>query len=858
MPETATPTDGPISLLRSIEQAESSLFLSYTADLGFFERFAYREIRRQEAKATVVSDPTKLNADPALVSGSGARYVSGVALLEGGYPFHPKLIVIGGTERVSIAIGSGNLTISGWHKNAELWTFAHADQDQTPRLIGDVARFLNQLIDGRIRLSSTVVPAVSELAELLAGFETADEGPAAVSSLDGPIIDHLPEGPVDELRVYSPFFDRRLNALEALRERLLPQHLEIRLQRTTSVDGNLLSTWAEDNGATLLWCDEHPYRHGKLLEWRNGSTWSSLTGSPNLSAPALLHGVSATGNRANCELAVVSEAGGSIAPPGNEMDDQGPSSLTFSSREVEEEGSSVTILAATLDSSNGLVIQLAAPLPTPARIQTHSDEHEWVMVEPLSQLGSGESQFLIPICPIPPGSAIRLFGDDLTSNTAFITDPDRATRRPWKKIGPEVGTLSETLEDGNFKVIYEIAEKLGSQLLASGIASPSPATSKPAVHAKTPRSSEKTLADYLAVSTTVLPESWTRWALGLPPLPGFGTQSGPSPEIHLVDETGDEAADAGIDPEPDEPPSVPLTIENASPHRRRSMRQFCESALERCRNWPDSMRLMIGRLVLNGVAGKLWNEAESDPILVRMIGELSKSGDPRLTVEAEAAATYVGIALAILRSRFDVLSVYTEERVRFGQAADLGRETLEHFSPALVAETGSELFPKLGETITSEYIEMVVERIRTPMDPVQAALKMIGEETNLRVTSEDGRLEVLDPLPSSFVHQLLRIASFVDGPESVVFGTIDGGVIVEAIWNEPDLVILRHNENGTLGRWFRGNNTHPRTVTANWVIGVPDRDNLPTPADMWMPGQEPPEEIRWVIEELATLPNGVR
>jgi hypothetical protein len=52
------------------------------------------------------------------------------------------------------------------------------------------------------------------------------------------------------------------------------------------------------------------YWHGKLVQWRRGKTRWSLTGSPNLSAPALLR----TTANGNCELALLHEAHDDLAP----------------------------------------------------------------------------------------------------------------------------------------------------------------------------------------------------------------------------------------------------------------------------------------------------------------------------------------------------------------------------------------------------------------------------------------------------------------------------------------------------------------------------------------------------------------
>ncbi len=60
----------------------------------------------------------------------GRSYVAGLASCSGA--FHPKLVVIAGAERVTVAVGSGNLTMAGWQANHELWTVVHGGPTAAP------------------------------------------------------------------------------------------------------------------------------------------------------------------------------------------------------------------------------------------------------------------------------------------------------------------------------------------------------------------------------------------------------------------------------------------------------------------------------------------------------------------------------------------------------------------------------------------------------------------------------------------------------------------------------------------------------------------------------------------------------
>src|SRR5207244_1574810 len=104
----------------------------------------------------VIGDARMSLPDPRAARNAGTRYVHGLAALPSGRAFHPKLTAIVGTQRATVAIGSGNLSTGGWNLNAETWTVATAHMDRCPILITQVADWL-------VTLSQ--VCAISPLAE---------------------------------------------------------------------------------------------------------------------------------------------------------------------------------------------------------------------------------------------------------------------------------------------------------------------------------------------------------------------------------------------------------------------------------------------------------------------------------------------------------------------------------------------------------------------------------------------------------------------------------------------------------------------------------------------------------------------
>ena len=147
-------TRSPFLLLREAEPAEEVLILTYAASLEFFERFALGEARGLQAATTVISDASMVTVDPVSVRGAGVRYVEARAVCPGHAAFHPKLLIIAGRDHATVAIGSGNLTLAGWHGNEELWATVYADTDRGPSTMRQVSVFLRALADGRVALSA--------------------------------------------------------------------------------------------------------------------------------------------------------------------------------------------------------------------------------------------------------------------------------------------------------------------------------------------------------------------------------------------------------------------------------------------------------------------------------------------------------------------------------------------------------------------------------------------------------------------------------------------------------------------------------------------------------------------------------
>ena len=290
----------PLRALLDPSDAEEILILSFTANLGFFTRAAAGRARSRGARVSLVSDLSQTNFDPEAVRGAGSDWLDGRVWCRGA--FHPKLIVIGATDSTTVLVGSGNATPDGWVDNAELWVRIDATAESCPNTVIALAAWLEELPDV-VERSPGVGETFDIVAKVLRRYPATFDGPRLVHNLDGPIRSALPQGPVDELFVSTPFHDPSSRTLASLCEHLRPSRLTVMVQESFRYDGpaldDVVGRW---NGQVVSNADKR-YHHGKLFEWAGPHGRFALVGSPNCTGAAL--GKSARDQGGNCEIGLI-------------------------------------------------------------------------------------------------------------------------------------------------------------------------------------------------------------------------------------------------------------------------------------------------------------------------------------------------------------------------------------------------------------------------------------------------------------------------------------------------------------------------------------------------------------------------
>jgi hypothetical protein len=840
---------GPSRLLRSLEQAEQLLLLTYVADLAFFERQVLGEAREIGAATTVIADAAMTYGSPLAVRMAGRRYLDCRALCPGGGAFHPKLIVAAGRQEATVAIGSGNLSVPGWHGNEELWTVLHVDQDGGPRAIGQVGGFLRELAASAVDLPVEGEGALLRVARLLEGHSTELPGPRLVSSLGTQIVAQLPAGPVEELTAYAPFHDRRLDGLEAVIERMRPRRLTVYVQPQTRVDGGRLAALVERHGGRVAWCADSPYRHGKLIEWVSSSGREALTGSPNLSSWALTGTVGAAGN---LELGLVGPIEAPLAPVEVPPPSDGLSRLEPVEPKERDAGepASVALLLSATQLPTGLVsIRLSHGLAEQAVLQAFDPVQDVWLSVPGIDIPAETGEFQVPPVGLAAGRAVRVRVGAWLSNVVYVCDPERAARRPFKRIGRATGTPVEVFEDGRLNDLLEDAIALKAQLLELRESAPSTAGERAGGPGG---ATSQELSDYLAVCASVADEATVDWALARPALPALG--GGYDSPGSLSDETGDEAAESEAE---SKAPSWDLqaAIRRAGDGRRRALRRFCNDVVKHGRDWPHLLRAMGARYVINAVGAELWPDcSERNRLLIGLIEVLAED-DGEWTAEDRAAeASYAVICIAMLAAEVTRRWVNDEDTIAFETATRAGAGLLPDADQARVEAIVADLREAHGGEIESGEIWELVEELRHPLFGAELAAERLGDAGALAHALSPDAIELLEPLPAGIVEwSLFRALGFAasDGPIEVRAGTAK--LACRAVWRKPWLAIERRGSRGSFGNVYRlserislqalVNSQRPSEPAAEW---------LPDPTETWMVGQPVPPRAASLLSTQAS------
>lgn len=802
-------------------QATEAMLLTFNADLSFFEARALGLCQATGARVTILADAGVWDPDPRGTRSAGRGYHLGLVSTRGA--FHPKVVVVVGPKRAVVAIGSGNLTMSGWQSNAETWTVFTGDTTTAPAALTTVVELLDDLtgmVDpvARSGLSRTA----TELSALLGRSVLDDTGHRILTSFRAPILTQLPAGPVDDVRMYAPFHDPDCAGVAAALARFQPRTATVMVQPgATVINPRALRDSLAGSGARWdVVADAEQatrtghYRHGKIIEWTTGNERWALTGSPNLSRAALLHAVPA----GNHEVAVLSPLNTSLFPQESPLVLGDIPCVTIPlSRHTAGVPALPGLLAAFLV-PGGVQLALSAPLQAPATLQIsylRDAPEEWSDV---ATVPANHDALMLADVEVPASSRVRLVTSTehglRVGKLVYVTDPERAqSRLAATRLSKAHRAPARDFWGDDIELLQALSEDL-AQLASDAAATRAPGSGG----RRTEEDGAETGESHPRRDTDKTPWLWildqaitnhgaelAAFGLGLPTPPrgDDGTRLGwidllTDDKTAALESDTAEAADAeeqDDNPDQEEGPAHDRdTEEHKQARRRRSEEWSTKAGLV-----PLSSRLVALRLVLVYWSGGNWKDSDLGPhrIVARLLRSLTSGATP--TDLEPRIGSLTAVAMAMMRDRTD-LTTRNEGALLFTRLRDeLGYLTLAA-DPDLVAEYTRFQRTPSRQAMQPDHV-MKHLRVLQNEDPLSDTIANL-EDSGYRVERPSNRLILVRGDFDNPELVALQAVGYAERHSPVgVWAVSDDGDWAFMSWNKPDLIRATHVV-GAPTRWL--------------------------------------------------------
>ncbi|HEV8712513.1 MAG TPA: hypothetical protein VGX03_06765 [Candidatus Binatia bacterium] len=453
--------------------AHSSIVLTFTVDLLLYDGLIRRRLRNAGVvNQMVFCDLQTYQPEMAALSTTrqfGRSY--SITPVYQNAAFHPKLYLLLGRKKGRLLIGSGNATLGGLLRNAEVFGLFEYDasRDDGPhpafkesvQLIKSVAKYVSHVVRRQLDKAFAWTPWL-ELKDASDGRSLLVAGPGYAPLLDQ-IIPLLKGKVVKSVLVCSSSFDRKLLALQKLASLTKRGSIRCIVQpEIAQIDGRAV----RQLGKTIDWrpfVDPYPpqkkkrkdvHAHAKLFVFDCGDSEIVVYGSANASRQALLD------QDGNTEVVVVLPPlpiGTTVTLLGLDASLKAESiynTLTEKTwtdeYEVGGPKSYECILTAAVPSEDGVIITLASGVPDPSTLLELTDGVER---PPLArvQLIQKEGRMLGEAEVVPASARIarlvRPNGEPL-SNIVGLTWPEVAHWHDSFGISARVEEAIASMQDG--------------------------------------------------------------------------------------------------------------------------------------------------------------------------------------------------------------------------------------------------------------------------------------------------------------------------------------------------------------------------------------------------------------------------
>lgn len=235
----------------------------------------------------------------------GKRYLVVPVDLGAYQSFHPKLILLLGTDRARLILGSGNLTFNGYGDNLEVFTLYDWSEKQ-PQSLALFSYVWNLITSTQDKWGySDQASRMLEKAEYQSPWlQEISETPSKpfISSLDSPLIEGIQNilsgKKVKNITIFSPFLDEQAQGIQSLYRNFNPLEVNLILQPNYSLANpeSIQKLIDEEIPLKLFQAIEQDrYIHAKIYLFETEDNVVAFTGSANCTKAGLLSGTE-TGN----------------------------------------------------------------------------------------------------------------------------------------------------------------------------------------------------------------------------------------------------------------------------------------------------------------------------------------------------------------------------------------------------------------------------------------------------------------------------------------------------------------------------------------------------------------------------------
>ncbi|MDE0367600.1 MAG: hypothetical protein OXP09_18735 [Gammaproteobacteria bacterium] len=311
-----------LDVISSARDVTNAVVLTHNIDFVFVQTVVLSAFRRCGYPTITIFADSGCAAESFLhqkgvLTDLGVRFRVVPVAMGTGFRFHPKAVLLTGTERGTLLVGSGNLTFGGWRENGEVWTHFESDTDGP----GPFRAFRDYLADviKRVALPEAVEREVEEAFDprtkaWMSAHAGTDSGALVGRVGSGPpLLEQMVtaggEQPVEELLVCAPYFDHDGVALQELvasvgasRATVLCQAGRTALHKRAWEPNaaNATRKGIDFRRAGSAEQERSAFVHAKFYGLRRADNVVVLAGSANCSKAALTVG----GNVGNAELMV--------------------------------------------------------------------------------------------------------------------------------------------------------------------------------------------------------------------------------------------------------------------------------------------------------------------------------------------------------------------------------------------------------------------------------------------------------------------------------------------------------------------------------------------------------------------------